>query len=99
MGFTKNNHLMSCIRYANALHAVIIFIGSRDITLDQFHQISNESFHSVGVFSRSCRNSRVKFVVNVTNIFCINNIPIYSLKDFLIATVYKAVTTFLTGAL
>ena len=25
MGFTKNNHLMSCI-FANALHAVIIFI-------------------------------------------------------------------------
>ena len=26
MWFTKNNHLMSCIRYANALHAVIISI-------------------------------------------------------------------------
>ena len=25
-GFTKNNYLMSCIRYTNALHAVIIFI-------------------------------------------------------------------------
>ena len=25
-GFTKYNHLMSCIRVANALHAVIIFI-------------------------------------------------------------------------
>ena len=25
-GFTKNNHLSSCIRYANALTAVIIFI-------------------------------------------------------------------------
>ena len=26
MGFTKNNYLSSCIRYANALTAVIIFI-------------------------------------------------------------------------
>ena len=25
-GFTKNNYLMLCIRFANALHAVIIFI-------------------------------------------------------------------------
>ena len=25
-GFTKNNHLRSCIRYANALPSVIIFI-------------------------------------------------------------------------
>ena len=26
MGFTKYNHLVLCIRYANALHGVIIFI-------------------------------------------------------------------------
>ena len=30
MGFTKHNYLMSCIREANALHAVIIFIGIID---------------------------------------------------------------------
>ena len=27
-GFTKNNHLMSCIHFVNVLHAVIIFIRS-----------------------------------------------------------------------
>ena len=27
MGFTKNNHLMLCIGIANAIYAVIIFIG------------------------------------------------------------------------
>ena len=32
MGFTKNNHLMSCIRYANGLHAVIIFIVTHSTT-------------------------------------------------------------------
>ena len=38
-GFTKYNHLMSCIRYANALHAVIIFIGTGIYWVQQIHGI------------------------------------------------------------
>ena len=42
-GFTKNNHLMSCICYTNALHAVIISIiitSSRAYVYSNYHAIS-----------------------------------------------------------
>ena len=56
MGFTKNNHLRSGIRYANALPAVIIFI--RICVFDVLFSVKNKGRSKLEANGFSVTNSR-----------------------------------------